>query len=339
MINELHEREEPVNLSYDHTLSRKALHRRAISEVFLTDYRPLDNDDFLCGAQTPINHAYFGDQLARPETYDPLLLLECCRQSAIYDLHIRAISGTDTAAIVELLEIDLTNRGPLVPGCYPGELLLRASRSTVRAGRKGRHAFTLEMLMNGSFIGRASIRASIRATTLPSSTLRAVRRRQRPAGVILASQLPEVREGDLIHPSRVGRQNPINVVLADAALSSSGLQARVALSPRNKSILDHDYDHFPGMSIIEAGRQAGLLATESAAHGTGESAGPMHPIKLRASFIRFAELDRPLIVRAPVASAAPGQSTTRIRVNLVQDGQLVATVEITFASVATVRNK
>jgi 2-oxo-3-(phosphooxy)propyl 3-oxoalkanoate synthase len=326
-MTEVNESGRTADLSYTRTLNREALHRQAVSEVFLTDYRPLDGDNFACGAQTPLSHAYYSDQLARPESYDPLLLLECCRQASIYDLHIRSISGPDNATIIESVELELADQGPLALGPYPGELLLQASRSTARAGRKARHAFTFEMFMDGSFIGRAAVHG----TSLPSGTLRAVRRRQRPAGAFMTSQLPEIRARDLVRPSRVGRQNPVNVVVADPALSSSGLQARVAVPPRNTSILEHDYDHLPGMAIVEAARQGALLALEPATRGAGATAGLGQPVRLRASFVRFAELDTPLILRAAAVTAAPGQSAIEVPVDLMQDGQLVATAAITFA--------
>src|SRR5258705_11163531 len=71
-------------LTYDRTVSRSWVNRRSVSEVFLTDFRPVDDTTFVCAPQLPLQHAYFSDHLTRPETYDLLLLLECSRQAPTY---------------------------------------------------------------------------------------------------------------------------------------------------------------------------------------------------------------------------------------------------------------
>nr|MDT0665959.1 hypothetical protein [Micromonospora sp. DSM 115978] len=46
-------------LTYQRTVDRSLVHRRALTEVFLTDTRALAADRYVTGAQLPALHAYY----------------------------------------------------------------------------------------------------------------------------------------------------------------------------------------------------------------------------------------------------------------------------------------
>ncbi|MFD6909770.1 AfsA-related hotdog domain-containing protein [Streptomyces sp. NPDC060077] len=73
-------------LEFVRSVDRRLLHRRALSEVFLTDTAAVDGQRFLAGAELPSSHAYFTDHPGHTAV-DPVLLLECARQAETYGAH------------------------------------------------------------------------------------------------------------------------------------------------------------------------------------------------------------------------------------------------------------
>lgn len=282
----------------------------------------------------PQYHAYYTDHLIRPEAHDLLLLLECCRQAATYGGYVHYRNAADTINLVNELEIELTEPEALVIGARPAELTMRVDVvDKVLGGARRRGTPVVEMFIGGVSVGRARIRA----TVVKQATFRALRRRHRGSEPPSTHALPEVPDGVPVAPHRVGRENPTNVVLTDALLDGDVATARLGLLRRNRSILDHEYDHFPAMSLVEGARQVALLAMEGVSGGVEGAAARMRATRLRASFVRFAELDSPLTLLArPVDGGAardgaggPHGAIT-FDVECVQDGQPLATAEVTL---------
>lgn len=74
-------------LNFTRTVDRSLIHRWALSEVFLTDARSVDESEYLAAAQLPPWHAYYSERFSRLGAPDPLLLLECARQAETYGGH------------------------------------------------------------------------------------------------------------------------------------------------------------------------------------------------------------------------------------------------------------
>lgn len=195
----------------------------------------------------------------------------------------------------------------------------------VVTGRRKSGTPSIDMILDGDRVGHARIPV----TVVPVRTLEALRCRQRGTTPPTTGQLPAVPTGAPPAPSLVGRRNAANVLLTDVGRRQGFLEAQLALSPANRSILDHDYDHFPAMALAEAARQLTLIALND-----GET-GKMRPVRMRAAFDRFAELDSPLIARtaadAPVVSATGG---TEVRVDIVQSRETVSSITYAYAPVA-----
>lgn len=96
--------------------------------------------------------------------------------------------------------------------------------------------------------------------------------------------------------------------------------AKLCLLSRNRSILDHDYDHYPAMSIAEAARQACLLAGEP----YRPSEAPNGWItKLHGSFERYGELDMPVLIQAQTVGRTP-DCTHEFHIEAMQNGFSIA---------------
>lgn len=277
----------PADLSFDRTVRRDLVHRLSNTEVFLTDYRKIEGGSYFCAAQLPRYHAYYNEGLAQSAAYDILLLLECCRQAATYGGHAYFGNASATTNLVKGIDISVTHPEALDHTDRPGELLMHVTAIQVTSeGRQKSGTLVVDMFVDGRLVGRARIAV----TVVPQGTFTALRRRQRGTESLPSTdELPEIPPGVPVLPARVGRLNPTNVLLTDAAVEGRSVVARVGLSCRNHSILDHRCDHLPAMALIEAGRQACLLAPDPAS-----AADTTRLTGLTANFTQVRRTGRPV---------------------------------------------
>src|SRR3954468_5287626 len=109
--------------SFVRTVDRRAVHRQAVAEVFLTDMWLTGEQEFVAAAQLPLSHGYYNDHTQTPCHVDPLLVLEAARQAAIYGTHELGVP-LETSLIVNSFGVRLTDLAPLVVGRRPIELRL-----------------------------------------------------------------------------------------------------------------------------------------------------------------------------------------------------------------------
>jgi len=307
--------------SYSRTLERGSVHRRSVSEVFLTDYAAVGDRVWMVGAQLPSNHGYFMDHTGTPETYDLLLLLECCRQASTYCLPYSGCPA-DTANIVNSFSIRWLQPDLPQLSSHPVELNIRVSMADIiYAGKRMRGAtFVMDLFIGLDRVGEATISA----TFVTPALYRALRSRPRGGEAPpLTSTLLEVPWAKRVPPELVGRRIPANVVVCEVHSDSSGVSAQLALSPGNRSILDHDYDHIPAMALVEAARQAGvhLLGAQGCV-----------PLGLRASFVHFGEVDSSVSLKAvPVTPKRSGvREGSEVGVEVIQSGETIASIAVTY---------
>ena len=100
---------------------------------------------------------------------------------------------------------------------------------------------------------------------------------------------------DPIAPERVGRRNPLNVVISQLNTTETP-SAQVTPNVANKALFDHAYDHITMQILTEAARQL-YLATRPDSERAPEISS------IRGNFLAFAELDSPVQIRA----TAPGE--------------------------------
>ena len=114
-------------------------------------------------------------------------------------------------------------------------------------------------------------------------------------------------------PTRGGPFYDVELVRAEVV---HNLRLRVLRPGQPRSSVDHDYDHYPAMVLIEAGRQLALS-------GTPNPAGHL-VTGVRATFEQFAELD------APVRLVAR-HGERWVDVNCVQDDLVVTRMSFALA--------
>jgi 2-oxo-3-(phosphooxy)propyl 3-oxoalkanoate synthase len=312
------------NLSYAATVPRQLVHRSAICEVFLTDSRRLGEGEFLLAAQLPRVHSYFSDHLSRISVYDPLLIMECCRQASVYIAHQYCDAPTDHKFILNESEITVTDLAALAVGRRPGHAVLRAEVIS----RKHREGVLVGfgLRISVSVDDRAAAAVDIAIQWMPPEAWDRLRARGRAA-----LELGPVTPGEVtgrLRPDRVARLAERNVVLADAVIAGAEVVTELAIDHGHPGLFDHPLDHVPGMLLFEALRQTALVTAHEL---LGLSPTVLFLTGCAARFTRFGEFELPVRCRA-VLSGAAAPFGVEITVSQGEDLIGTGTVRLSTAS-------
>lgn len=312
-------------LQFRRTIDRGMAHRAAVSEVFVTDVQPSSDRSCLVAVQLPQSHAYYSDHIQEPPLIDVLLVLEACRQAAICGSHASVAIPTGTSMLVDTFSIQLTHLAELVPGYTPLELSIETLYigDASRSGRIRRGRVEQKLLAHGITVGAHEMDMMFVRGSQHDALRRAQRGSAAPSTVDLA--LPDLSL--MVPPARVGRVHPRNVMLSSPIVKDGTLSATVTPRPDNRGLFDHAYDHLPAMTLTEAARQVALLSLDG---GAGAAAGHTHAVGVRSQFMRFAELDAPLVVSTPVHPSGSLTGPTEITSSFEQNGATVAETTVTL---------
>jgi hypothetical protein len=328
-------------LGFTRTVDRDTLHRWALSEVFLTDARQVDEADYVAAAQLPSAHAYYVERASRLPVPDPLLLLECARQAETYGGHAFFGVPRDSKFLLRSWSMSLPGLLTAPVGDRPGHLLMYV-RTGDRRGAVGdvrRLTYRVELAMGRHRLGRVSIDVGY----IPGVVYETVRSQGRSAPLTPFGDIPY--SASLLDPADVGRREPANVVLRDVRVGPDGAWADIRVPVENRSMFDHAQDHLPGMVLMEAARQ---LALYTSAELFGTSVPHTTPVAFDFSFTRYAELDAPTTVRilgsgnSAVPASGAGEfagvaEVREFRVEFEQGGAAVASGRMSMATAGVLR--
>ncbi|MDO9355175.1 MAG: ScbA/BarX family gamma-butyrolactone biosynthesis protein [Solirubrobacteraceae bacterium] len=309
----------PSDLSFSTTVERGLVHRAAVCEVFLTDSARLDQGRFALAAQLPRTHAYFSDHLSAVQTYDPLLLLEVCRQASILVAHRYLGVGADQKFVFGTGEFAVTDRPALRIGARPAQVVLVVD--VIAEKRRGDElvGVTYEMeVWNGDF---KVFTETMAIQWMPGSAWSRIRRRGRDALGVEGLDHPLIASG--LDPALVGRAHAQNVVLGDAVHVPGGIEASVRIDRDHPALFDHELDHVPGMLIFEALRQTAIVAAHE---GLGYSPARLVLDRAQVRFTRFGEFEIATRARAQVIEPRAGGGA-EVRLAITQDGVPIAEAE------------
>ncbi|WP_328537737.1 AfsA-related hotdog domain-containing protein [Streptomyces sp. NBC_00344] len=220
---------------------------------------------------------------------DVLLLIEAGRQAALSAAHEFEGLSSDIAFFFNSIDVAITDPAALASG--EGELTIETAFDELRLRRDGTPKQVRYTQRGTDTSGRMVLRTSMAVQGVPKGSYEELRAYQREgstapttAGLRSGLRSGPARRADLIPAGDVARTQATNVVLADLRTEASGVTAALAPDFANPGLFDHDYDHYPAMVLIEAGRQ---LALASAQRVTDQVV-----TGVRATFGHFAELDR-----------------------------------------------
>ncbi|MFE0178868.1 ScbA/BarX family gamma-butyrolactone biosynthesis protein [Streptomyces sp. NPDC059002] len=309
-----------ANLSFDRPLSRALVHKSAVSEVFLTDVVRRSADRFLVAAQWPRDHVMFRPGARSP--LDPLLLVETVRQAGICISHLFYDVPAGHAFVLTELDYDIDGPAALpATGTEPPAAVVEVTCSH-EAKRPGRADMAMEAVV--SVDDQRSARVGLRWQAVsPERYARLRWRGTQPLDHLPTGFAPGSAEAGSVEagapaasisPESVGRPHARDVVLAPQADGDWLLR----LDTGHPVIFDHGCDHVPGLALLEAFRQAGLLGSHHVAR---------NPHQASVHYTSFGEPGLPVIISArrpdgAGADADAGEET--LELTAVQHGRLLA---------------
>jgi hypothetical protein len=248
---------------------------------------------------------------------DALLLIEACRQAALSAAHEFEELSPDIAFFFNSIDMEIFDAERLAR--VGDELTIRSEFEELRLRGDGSpKQITYNQTATDSS-GRPLVRTSMAVQGLPKVRYPELRAYQR--GGTPAPTTGALRAGPraaLSAPENVARTQIANVAIADVRTEADVRTALLAPDFGNASLFDHDYDHYPAMVLIEAGRQLALS-------GTPRPVGHL-VTAARATFEHFAELDAPIRLVAH-------QGEQWVDVNCVQDDLVVTRMSFALAPV------
>ncbi|MFJ5529219.1 ScbA/BarX family gamma-butyrolactone biosynthesis protein [Streptomyces sp. NPDC093261] len=309
-------------LRFDGSVERSLVHRHAASEVFLTDHVALGGDCFAVAARLPSAHRYFNDDPLSPAPVDPMLLLECSRQAGTLVAHCHLGVPMDAAFLITEWAVELDDESLLVPP-GPGELMMviEARDLRQRGGRLLGATLVSELYLAGRRVGTSTV-----ITGYPTrSGYESFRTKGRNSPAPLSDSMPPRRLGARPESRTVGRTLEENVTISAVRRTDGQIIADLDVPVAHPVFYDHPLDHVPATALLEAARQAALLALTSKPGAAGEEAARPRVKALRARFQRFVELDSPTEVSARPEQAGDSGS---VAVAFEQGGATACTCEV-----------
>jgi hypothetical protein len=289
----------PVRLT--RTVPRQYVHRAALAEVLLSDWRPAGPDRFLVDAQWPRAHSLYASMAGL--RYDPFLFAETVRQAGLLLSHAAYAVPLDHSFLMWELHYTLDPaQVPVGPAPADWELEVQCQDRTDRNGRLSGMTYRVSLLREGAAVGVGGARFTCAGPR--------VYQRLRGGHGLTSALLPRP-ERDALPAEYVratGRAADRDVVLEPAATPGGPWPLRV--DPDHPVYFDHPVDHVPGMLLMDAARQAAALAT-------GRPDG--YPAQMSARFLRFVEFGESSEIRAD-AGTRGADGGTPVQVSAAQAG-------------------
>ncbi|MEH3054414.1 MAG: ScbA/BarX family gamma-butyrolactone biosynthesis protein [Patulibacter minatonensis] len=321
--------EQTGDLSFNTTVARSLVHRAAVCEVFLTDAARLSDTRFAVAAQLPRTHAYFSDHLAAVRTYDPLLLLEVCRQASILIAHQYLGVPAREKFVFGTGEFAVTDRGALRIGPAPAPALLLVEIIAEKRRADELVGVTYEMQVEVG--GVVAFTETMAIQWMPGGVWDRIRERGRAdLGLHGQAFAPVARATE---PAAVGRAHPQNVVLGDIAHTHDGIETDVRVDQDHPALFDHELDHVPGMLIFEALRQTAIVAAHE---HLGLSPARLVLEQAAVRFTRFGEFELPTRARASVVRGLSGGGA-ELRLAITQEDVPIAEADATIGIACAAR--
>lgn len=293
----LREQSVAAPLSFERLVSGRLVHRRQLSDVLVTDARPLGGDRFESAVQWPRNHVLLG----RSGRVDSALVAETVRQVTTYIAH----TLYDVPLGNQFLMSRLRTRVILPPpsALAGSDLVVEVVFTDVRRGVSGPTAFVSHLRITQD--GREIASGEGFARVVTPEAYRRVR-----AG-IAQDDGPPIRR----HPAEA--VSPAVAGVAHAGLVVIGRSAPPAgfallVDPLSPAFFDHDLDHVPGMLVVEGLRQTARAVL-------GDPAVDFATLDL--SFDRMIELSDDPEIRVTGLGGSPALPATA---EIVREGVVLA---------------
>jgi 2-oxo-3-(phosphooxy)propyl 3-oxoalkanoate synthase len=313
-----------AGLEFDRTVPRELVHKSAIAEVFIADSRQLDETTFACAVHLPLMHAFYNDALHDHHTLSALLEAERQAGILVNERHVGVTPGH--ASLLHELALEISEPSVIRLSGSPAEalLVLEITDRSESGGAIAGVSLRTTLLIDGQAAGTGTLTASIQ----PPEAYTALRRSQRARRSmgLLAPSSPAPAD-----PRVCGKRRRSNVVISKprSLPGGAGLEAAVIVDTSHPSLFDHQYDHVPGMLLLEAASQ---MAVAAVATVTGADPATLVPVGCRGSFSQYAEIELPITCRARVVEDETPAGARAVELTFEQPDLEVCEVTIDVAA-------
>ncbi|MGH3860533.1 AfsA-related hotdog domain-containing protein [Actinokineospora sp.] len=300
--------------------SQDLVHRANPREILVSPPRRDTERRYRSMTVTTDISPYYLDHPAR-HRLDLLLMTEACRQAALSAAHKFEGLPLGVAVFFNSIDVRISNVSELLKSAR--ELTITTTMQQMKLRNDGspkQIEYSQVAVLAGSDTPVVRSKMAVQGVSKGRySDLRAYQRNGSAAPSTAGMRTDFRRHRDLTAPERVGRTQIANVVLAGLRIDDGGATAMLDADLSNASLFDHDYDHYPAMVLIEAGRQLAL-------------AGTRRPVDwivsgFHAEFPQFAELDTPTVLVAR-------QHQDRVEVRCLQNDLVVTDMCFELTSMA-----
>lgn len=270
---------------FEASVKRELVHKRSVSEVFLTDFVQSSSRRFIAGAQWPRWHVFYGSADASP---DSALIAETLRQAVIFLSHLCGVPLTHKFLMPHMsILVEPATLDPLVPAQVAVELDVKDMK--LSAGQLSAVTVSARFRVDGTAIGEGTAAARI---VNPATY-------ERFRGEV--PTMPPAPGEDLLACVDVGHTTQRNVMLGQ---SRRPFVWPLRVDPTHPIFFDHPLDHVPGMLLVEAARQAVRAACSR----------PDADFALfEAEFIKLVEFSYPIDVAVTQIDSGSAQAAMRVR--------------------------
>lgn len=243
MTHDILQDDQDTTRRFSAAVPRELVHRRAVSEVFLTGIQRNDSTTYTISAQWPRWHVFFGSV---GQGFDSALVIETLRQLTVLIAHAQLRVPLNVQFLMPDMSVSMTPRvvrNPQIPAEVTADVRVSEVKSTGRGVAAFRTSATFRV--DGQTIADGTAGARI----VDREAYNRIRSRREGADaprIVSPVSSPEV-----------GHRTPWNVVLGESS-ELGRWPLRVDVS--NPILFDHPLDHVPGVLLIEAVRQAVRVA-------------------------------------------------------------------------------
>lgn len=271
------------------TVPREYVHRSSHAEVFLTGCEKHSDTRFILAGQWPRAHTFFTS--ADGLSHDPMQAAETLRQVGLFLAH--AELGVPLGHQFLMWDIHTTtHQEHMGIGSGPSDLTLTAEVTDVLKRGTRVSEFTLEISIVRA--GQLCAVGGGRFTCLAPATYRRLRGQNTGHGDWFTRREWPVEAV----PRTMGKLLPFDVVLSPTEQPCRWL---LNPDPRHPILFDHSGDHFPGMVLLEAARQAACAMLQPST---------LTLTSAHSEFHRYVEFDTPCWIDATMPPTQTSGSPT-----------------------------
>ena len=288
----------------------KLLHKKNNSEVFLCKYKKEKIDEYIFLAKLDKKHHYYSDH---PDNYtDLVFLLECGRQAETFLVHQEYNQEMNINFILEEWKCEFSK-------IFDQKMRVEGKDIFISVTPKNAHwlkerlthqSYDMKFYYDSQLI--AILHLKVKYTN--RKIYQELRNRNRTSSLVYSDQCPPpIRKQKKINSDKIGRCNLENIVVDNIVRENETVRAKLAIDYRNIAFFDHIQDHYPAMTLVEAGKQISHLSTHFL-----KTKNTYNVSSIKCKFNNYAEFDENVNIQSRLNKNGDNKGKVEVFINFQQ---------------------